>query len=68
MQKTMQKYSSVFKTEELLNTGFHKIKKLLDKKINVNDKSFIWNTDLIEALELQNMLDFGLCNNWCKFI
>lgn len=56
MQETMQKYSSVFKTNDLLEEGFDKIKNLLDKKFIINDKGLIWNTDLIEALELKNMI------------
>ena len=56
MQENMQKYVSVFKTEELLKLGYNKIIDLLNKKIIISDDSIIWNTDLIEALELKNML------------
>ena len=57
MQEIMQKYASVYKDEELKETGFQKISELLRLKIKINDKSEIWNTDLIEGLELRNMLD-----------
>ena len=56
MQESMQKYVSVFKTKELLQTGYDNITNLLDKKIIISDDSLIWNTDLVEALELRNML------------
>ena len=56
MQETMQKFASVYKDKGLLETGYGKLVKLLDKKITIKDKSLIWNTDLIEALELKNML------------
>ena len=56
MQETMQKYSSVFKTKELLEIGFENIERLVGNKFRINDKGLIWNTDLIEALELRNML------------
>jgi succinate dehydrogenase / fumarate reductase flavoprotein subunit len=59
MQKTMQTYAAVFRTKETLEEG----KRLIDEErkkyadIKVNDKSLIWNSDLVEALELDNMLD-----------
>jgi len=59
MQHTMQKYSSVFKSKELLEIGFDNIEKLLDEKIKIKDKSIVWNTDLLEALELRNMVQLA---------
>ena len=56
MQEIMQKYASVYKSKDILETGFDKIKKVLDNKIKIKDDSLIWNTDLIEALEYQNMI------------
>ena len=56
MQETMQKYSSVFKTKDLLEVGFNNIEKMVNNTFRINDKGLIWNTDLIEALELRNML------------
>ena len=59
MQETMQKYASVYKSKELLEEGFEIIKNLYQKKNSIVDKTLIWNTDLIEALELKNMLDLS---------
>ncbi len=58
MQRTMQKHAAVFRDNELLDEG----KMLIDKvaarigDVAVSDRSMIWNTDLIETLELDNML------------
>ncbi len=59
MQESMQKYASVYKDKELLEKGFGNIRKLLDEKLYIQDDSLIWNTDLIESLELRNMLDLA---------
>ena len=59
MQVTMQKYASVYKSKELLETGFSKIEEILAKKISINDKTLIWNTDLLEALEYRNMISLA---------
>ncbi len=56
MQVTMQKYASVYKEEDLMSKGNKILQELIKKKISINDKTLIWNTDLIEALELKNML------------
>jgi len=59
MQRTMQDHAAVFRTEEILEEG----KKQMDdirnaySDIVVNDKSMIWNSDLVEALELSNLID-----------
>lgn len=59
MQKAMQNHAAVFRTDETLKEG----KKIIDKirkeyaDININDRSLIWNSDLVEALELANLLD-----------
>ncbi len=58
MQRTMQKHAAVFRDNDLLDEG----KTLIDKvaariaDVSVSDRSLIWNTDLIETLELDNML------------
>ena len=59
MQRAMQKYASVYKDETLLQKGYNIISDLLKKKIMPTDKSLIWNTDLIESLELRNMLSLA---------
>lgn len=58
MQKIMQKNCSVFRTHNLLSEGIHQFKKVEDSlnDLNVEDKSLIFNTDLVEALELYNLM------------
>ncbi len=59
MQKTMQKYAAVFRTEKTLKEGkalITNIKKLYTQ-VQVTDKSMIWNSDLVETLELDNLLN-----------
>ncbi|PWN97013.1 succinate dehydrogenase [Tilletiopsis washingtonensis] len=57
MQKVMQSDAAVFRTEESLQEGLKKIAKTMDAlpNMSVKDRSMIWNSDLVEALELQNM-------------
>ncbi|MBT3358899.1 MAG: succinate dehydrogenase flavoprotein subunit [Rhodospirillales bacterium] len=58
MQRTMQDNASVFRTKEVLAEGLQKIGEvdatLAD--IKLADRSMIWNTDLMEALELENLM------------
>jgi succinate dehydrogenase / fumarate reductase flavoprotein subunit len=58
MQHIMQEHAAVFRTHETLQEGVHKMteafKSLSDVK--VTDRSLIWNSDLIETLELDNLL------------
>merc|ERR1719487_1772246 len=58
MQKVMQTDVSVFRTQESLDQG---VKKMNDvdqmwNQIGLKDRSMIWNTDLVESLELRNLL------------
>lgn len=58
MQKTMQQHAAVFRTGESLQEGCKKmdvVYKSVDD-IKVSDRGMIWNTDLVEGLELQNLL------------
>lgn len=58
MQKTMQKDVSVFRTQKSLDDGVKNIAEV-DKTfedVHVTDRSMIWNSDLVETLELQNLL------------
>ena len=58
MQSAMQMHASVFRIDSSLKQGVEKIDKiygLLDQ-VTVSDKSLNWNTDLIEALELENLM------------
>ncbi|WP_010297149.1 succinate dehydrogenase flavoprotein subunit [Candidatus Odyssella thessalonicensis] len=59
MQRTMQQYCAVFREDKYMSEGFEKIKEVhasLDH-IQINDKSLIWNSDLVECLELHNLLE-----------
>jgi succinate dehydrogenase (ubiquinone) flavoprotein subunit len=58
MQKTMQTDVSVFRTQESLDEGVEKITKVDQtySQIGIKDRSMIWNSDLVEALELGNLL------------
>jgi succinate dehydrogenase / fumarate reductase flavoprotein subunit len=58
MQKAMQKHCAVFRDQKLMDEGVAKLaeqnKRMED--IHVTDKSLIWNSDLIETLELDNLM------------
>ena len=58
MQKVMQKHAAVFRVEKTLNEGVDLMNKVYDTlpQIGIKDRSLVWNTDLIEALELENLL------------
>ena len=58
MQSIMQKHASVFRTEELMQEGVKKLSSCIDsfKDVSVSDRGLVWNTDLIETLELENLL------------
>ena len=58
MQRTMQNYAAVFRTGEVLEEGKVKLRQVWDgfKHVKVSDRSLIWNTDLVETLELDNLL------------
>lgn len=58
MQRTMSGHAAVFRTDELMAEGKVKLantyKRMED--IHVSDRSLIWNSDLIETLELDNLI------------
>ena len=58
MQNVMQKNAAVYRTSELLSEGKTEIDRVVDSfdDVEVTDKSLVWNTDLIETLELRNLL------------
>lgn len=58
MQKTMQNHAAVFREEKTLQEGVQKMSGIYKKikDVKVSDRSLIWNSDLIETLELQNLL------------
>lgn len=58
MQKVMQSDAAVFRTQETLDEGVKKIDQVFKSfsDVKVSDRGMIWNTDLTETLELQNLL------------
>jgi len=58
MQRTMQSHAAVFRTGKSLAEGVAKMHKLWDgfSDMSVSDRSLIWNSDLMEGLELQNLM------------
>ena len=58
MQRAMQTNCAVFRTGDLLNTGKKAIQEIWNagQDIKVTDRSLIWNTDLMETLEFDNMI------------
>ena len=58
MQRTMQADCAVFRTERTLAEGVGKIDAIYRGlgDVKVTDRSLIWNTDLVETMELDNML------------
>jgi succinate dehydrogenase / fumarate reductase flavoprotein subunit len=58
MQRVMQMHAAVFRTGESLDEGVTKLEKVVASfaDVGVSDRSLIWNTDLIETLELDNLL------------
>jgi succinate dehydrogenase / fumarate reductase flavoprotein subunit len=62
MQKTMQTKCAVFRTEKTLKQGIDEIRKPLDgmNDLSVQDKSLVFNTDLVETLEFDNLISQAL--------
>jgi succinate dehydrogenase / fumarate reductase flavoprotein subunit len=58
MQKVMQSDAAVFRTEKSLEEGKKRLKDVYDsfQHVKVSDRSLIWNSDLVETLELDNLL------------
>jgi succinate dehydrogenase / fumarate reductase flavoprotein subunit len=58
MQKNMQNHCAVFRTGEVLREGMEKLNKTWAgmEDIQVSDRSMIWNSDLVETLELDNLM------------
>jgi len=62
MQRTMQEHAAEFRTGEVMREGIEQLRKvhatLAD--LRVSDRSMIFNTDLVESLELQNLMSQAL--------
>jgi succinate dehydrogenase / fumarate reductase flavoprotein subunit len=58
MQRAMQEDAAVFRTQESLESGCKRISEIWTemKDIKVTDRSMIWNSDLVETLELENLM------------
>ncbi len=58
MQRTMQNNAAVFRTQDVLAEGCRQIDQIWETlaDIKVSDRSLIWNSDLVEALELENLM------------
>lgn len=58
MQKVMQDHAAVFRTGETLDEGARLLRQTYRSfgDVRVSDRSMVWNTDLIETLELENLL------------
>lgn len=68
MQQTMQNYAAVFRTEETLQEGCRKITQIaqnMSGQIQIKDRGLIWNTDLMEALELNNLMAQAVVTMQC---
>lgn len=59
MQRTMQEHAGVFRTREIMEEGVRKLEGVWDgfrNDIGVADRSPIWNSDLAETIELDNLM------------
>ncbi|WP_019222938.1 succinate dehydrogenase flavoprotein subunit [Bartonella rattaustraliani] len=58
MQRTMQEDAAVFRTEDSLKQGCQRIGEIWGElsDLKVTDRSLIWNSDLVETLELENLM------------
>ncbi|HEY5760205.1 MAG TPA: succinate dehydrogenase flavoprotein subunit [Steroidobacter sp.] len=58
MQRTMQNHAAVFRTADSLKEGMGKMQEVFKsfEQVSVSDRGMVWNTDLIETLELDNLL------------
>ena len=63
MQRTMQKHAAVFRDDALMSEGVTKLQNVYKsiEDVQVSDRSLIWNTDLIETLELDNLISQASC-------
>jgi succinate dehydrogenase flavoprotein subunit len=62
MQKTMQADAAVFRTSKTLSEGVEKMTAIAGKidDLKVTDRSLVWNSDLMETLELTNLMPNAL--------
>ena len=62
LQHAMQEDAAVFRTEETLKQGCERLDEIYKQlsDVHVTDRSLIWNSDLVETLELDNLADCAL--------
>ena len=67
MQQVMQADCAVFRTDRTLAEGVGKIDKVITRMadVHVTDRSLIWNSDLVETLELDNLLRQAVVTMHC---
>ncbi len=59
MQRIMQSHAAVFRTGEVMDEGIEKLEKTIQsfaEDLSVSDRTLVWNSDLVETLELENLL------------
>jgi len=69
MQTVMQSHAAVFRTEETLAEGMHLIDKTFNtfNHLGIKDQGMVWNSDLVEALELANLLEQSVVTMHCAY-
>lgn len=67
MQNCMQSHAAVFRTEDSMSKGLEKMQNIFKsfEDLHIEDRGLVWNSDLIEALELDNLRSQALVTISC---